>query len=230
MLQKQFLRVVAGILLAGALGACNLGKSPEPTPDVNALYTAAASTLISQMNDQQTQTAEAVSPTPLLSPTPLASFTPLPTFPVVSGLTPFGTPFTIGTPGAGVTPLATSAGPVVNGFAVGCNNSVLLSETVPDGTTMSAQHDFDKVWSLQNTGTCSWSIGYVFAFKGGDQLGGTDVKIETDAETTAPGHSNAFKVHLFAPKAAGTYQGYWQMKTDTGTWFGARVWFKIIVQ
>ena len=73
-----------------ALTACNIGRSPEPTPDVNALYTAAAETLIAQFNEQQTQTAQAVTPTPQASPTPLASPSPLPTF-ALPGLTPLGT-------------------------------------------------------------------------------------------------------------------------------------------
>jgi len=35
---------------------------------------------------------------------------------------------------------------------------------------------------------------------------------------------------LTAPSKAGTYQGYWQMKSDTGAFFGTRVWVKIVVQ
>jgi hypothetical protein len=197
---------------------------------VNALYTEAASTLVSQLNDQQTQTAQAASPTPEMSPTPLASFTPLPTFPVLGALTPFGTPFTLGTPGGGVTALPTSAGPVTNGMAVGCNNAAFIGETIPDGTTMNPQHTFDKVWSLQNTGTCSWDEGYTFAFKSGDQMGGTDIKIVKTADFTDPGHSQAFKVTMEAPKAPGDYAGYWQMKTDAGVWFGSLVSVKIVVQ
>ena len=46
---------------------------------------------------------------------------------------------------------------------------------------------------------------------------------------TQPGHSQAFVVHLQAPKAKGEYIGYWQMKTDAGEWFGSLVSIDIIV-
>lgn len=64
MLHRKTLAVVTAIAAALLLAACNIGKSPEPTPDVNALYTAAAETLVAQFNDQQTQTAQAATPTP----------------------------------------------------------------------------------------------------------------------------------------------------------------------
>jgi hypothetical protein len=224
--RKQYWLPVA-LAWAMALTGCNLGKSPEPTADVNAIYTAAAETLVSQLNDQLTQTAQAVPPTAAESPTPLPSFTPLSTFPVLAGLTPF----TIGTPGVGVTPQSSPLpGPIVNGMAVGCNNASFQGETIKDGTVMSVLHDFDKSWSLQNTGTCTWAVGYAFAFKSGEKLGGKDIKIVQDADVTNPGHSQTFIVHLAAPKTPGEYKGFWQMKDDTGVWFGSLVSVDIIVQ
>lgn len=220
--------VVGSLVLTAALAACNLAKASAPTPDTNALYTQAADTLIAQFSDQQTQTAAAVSPTPIASPTPLASLAPLSTLPV--GLTPFGT-LTFGTPAGGLTPLATlaPAGTVVNGMAVGCNNASFAGETIPDGTKIDAGASFKKAWQLENTGTCAWAKGYSFAFKSGDQMEGTDVKIINDADVTEPGHSNSFVVGMVAPSASGTYTGTWQMKDDKGTWFGSAVWVKIVV-
>jgi hypothetical protein len=227
MIRTRMSWVAAAAAVTAGLSACNLGKAPEPTPDVNALYTLAAQTLIVQSGLGETQTAAASSPT--LSPTPLASFTPLPTFGVASGLTPFAT-LTLGTPIAGLTPLPTqSSGGVVPGMAVGCNNAVLIGEKPADGTVMSSQKEFQKSWSLQNTGTCPWDENYSFAFKSGEQMSGEDIKIVSEEQFTEPGHSQAFIVHLAAPKAKGEYKGYWQMKSDTGEWFGALVWVDIIV-
>jgi hypothetical protein len=210
--------------------ACNLGKSPEPTPDIGAVYTAAAETLISQLGDQLTQTAQALPPPALASPTPLASFTPLPTFPVLGGLTPFGA-LAVGTAGTGIAPQSPAVpGPITNGMAVGCNNASFMEETIKDGTLMSTQHDFDKSWSLQNTGTCPWDEGYTFAFKSGERLGGKDIRILHAEDFTEPGHSQTFIVHMAAPRTPGEYVGSWQMKDDAGTWFGSQVWVKIVVQ
>ena len=227
MIRTRMYWVAAAAALTAGLSACNLGKAPEPTADVNALYTMAAQTLIVQSGLGETQTAAASSPT--ASPTPLGSFTPLPTFGVSSGLTPFAT-FTLGTPIAGLTALPTqSAGSSAGGMAVGCNNAVYLGQTVDDKTVMSPQKEFKNGWSLQNTGTCAWDENYTFAFKSGELMSGEDIRIVSEDQFTQPGHSQAFVVHLQAPKAKGEYIGYWQMKSDTGEWFGSLVSIDIIV-
>ena len=64
MLHKRYVRLVPVAALIFGISACNLGKAPEPTPDVNALYTVAAETLVAKVGLDQTQTAAASSPTP----------------------------------------------------------------------------------------------------------------------------------------------------------------------
>jgi hypothetical protein len=231
MLRKKILWIAAAIALSMVLVSCNLGKAPEPTIDANALYTAAANTLIAQLGEQQTQTAQSASATALVSPTPFATFTPLPTFPGLVGLTPFGT-FVLGTPALGITPLATAAVPGAASWPQGCNDATMISETWPKkegGTVVAKRQDFKKSWSLLNTGTCTWDEGYVFAFKSGERLSGEDQKIDDESEYTAPQHSQAFVLHLRAPSVPGYYRGNWQMKDDKGDWFGSLVYVEIIV-
>ena len=227
---KRLFWVVAVLLLTTVLTSCNIGKSPEPTADVNAIFTSAAGTMIAQLNDQQTQTALAVPPTSASSPTPLDTFTPLPTF--AQGSTVLGTPFLFNTPGTGLTPLAPLAtiapttGSGSTHFAVGCNDATFIGETVPDGTMVKPVKRFDKAWSLLNTGTCTWDEGYSFDFKSGDQLNGENILItkrNDSSSFTAPGHSQAFIVQMWAPGTAGEYKGFWQMKGDDGNWFGSIV-------
>ncbi len=226
MVHKRHLWGAAAVVLALAASSCNLGKSAEPTPDVSALYTVAAETLIAQSGLGETQTAAAASPT--ASPTVLASLTPLPTF-AVGGVPTFGT-FTINTTIPGLTPLPTQSGSgSTGGMAVGCNNAILIGEKPADGKVISPRDTFEKSWSLQNSGTCAWDEGYIFSFKSGERMSGDDVKIVSGDQFTDPGHSQAFIVHLQAPKAKGEYKGFWQMKSDAGEWFGALVWVDIIV-
>lgn len=206
------------------LAACNLGKSPEPTQDVNAIYTSVAETTMAQFNVQQTQTAQAV---PSATATAPATFTPLPTFPVLSGVTPLAT-----FPSGGTTPIAS---PVLGGgtggsTAVGCNDSAFVAETIPDGTTFSPGKNFTKTWQLQNTGTCAWDQGYAFTFVDGDHMSGADVTFKKSGDTTDPGHSQSFNIPLVAPSQAGEYKGYWQMQDDQGIAFGSRVWVDIVVK
>jgi hypothetical protein len=226
MLHKRLLGTVAATALAAILAGCNLGKSPAPTVDANALYTAAAATLISQLNDQQTQTAQ------VASPTALATFTPLPTFPLGPGLTPFGTAFTLGTgtPGLGITPLATLAGSVTNCYPVGADNACFNGETIKDGTKMSPLHSFKKCWDFLNGGTTTWDENYMFAFKSGERMDGVDIKIVLEKDFTKPGHTQNFCVPMNAPKSTGEHKGLWQMRNDAGVWFGSLVSVDIIVQ
>jgi len=232
---KKIIWAASVLSVTAALASCNIGKSPEPTPDVNAIFTSAAGTMVAQLNDQQTQTALAVPPTDQSSPTPLDTFTPQATFAL--GVTPFGTTFVFDTPGVGVTPLpplstSAPAGPGSTSFAVGCNNAEFIGETVPDGTIVKPAKRFDKAWSLLNTGTCTWDAGYSFDFKSGDQMQGQNVVLDNQSpktDFTAPGHSQAFVIHMWAPGTAGEYKATWQMKGDDGKWFGSLVSVDIIV-
>jgi D-alanyl-D-alanine carboxypeptidase len=75
MLVRKFPRRTLFILLTAALtlAACNVGATPAPTIDVNAINTAAFETAVAQIVVQQTQTALAApSNTPPPSNTPLS--------------------------------------------------------------------------------------------------------------------------------------------------------------
>src|SRR5215211_7166037 len=148
MLVRKFPRPTLLILLTAAwtLAACNVGATPAPTVDVNAINTAAHATAMGQISAQLTQTALAVpSNTPLPTDTPLSLATSgLPTLAAgasptagVSGTLPTlsfnTTPNT--TPLAGFTPLATSIAPTSGGVgstASGCNDALFVGETLPD--------------------------------------------------------------------------------------------------
>src|ERR1044071_2366390 len=98
MLVRKFPRPTLLILLTAALSlaACNVGATPAPTVDVNAINTAAVATAMGQISAQLTQTAlVAPTNTPLPTDTPLSLVT-APALPTTSvgGATPIG-----GTPG-----------------------------------------------------------------------------------------------------------------------------------
>ena len=230
---KKLFWTTAAVMLAAALTSCNLGRAPAaPTPDVNAIYTSAAQTMIAGLSSQQTQTAQAM---PRATATLAASFTPLPTFAIVgTGSVPFGTPgtpFVLGTPSTQMPTLPSGTG--LYSFPVGCSDAKEIGETDPyDGTVIAGGKLFDKGWSLLNVGTCKWDEGYSFAFKSGDQMQGENVvltKNSSNSDFTMPGHSQAFVIHMQAPRQPGESKGFWQMKNDAGQWFGSLVWVDIIV-
>ena len=215
--------LAALFLLSAILTACNMGATPAPTQDVGAIQTQAMGLVSTQMAMQQTQTAMAVPPTSLPSFTPAASVTPG-TFPTVRATT--GTPFIANTPAAGITPLTS---PVPTQVGDTCHRSAFIEDvTVPDGTEFKPGADFEKAWSIQNTGSCIWDDGYKLKYLGG-MLDGYDVPIDQTREFVKPGEIREFKVDLTAPLAEGYYEDCWKMVDDGGYFFGTPLCVKIVV-
>lgn len=208
-----------------ALTACNIGATPAPTADVGAISTSAAETYIADFSIQLTQTALAAPPTATPTYTLGPVFTPIDGAgtPAVPGVLPgAGTPISTGLP-------ATSAFPT---SAVGsqCNGSAFVADiTIPDGTIMKPGEDFKKTWSIQNTGTCAWTEGYVLAFVSGDDMDGYDLPIAKN-QSVAPGQIVNMSINMTAHIAEGTYIGYWRMRDPQGNYFGATLYYKIKVE
>ena len=211
-------------ILTVSLTSCNLGKAPEPTTDVSGVYTSVASTMVSQLNGQLTQTAQAAPPTALASPTVLDTLAPLPTL----ALTPLSTnaigststtPLVVSTPVSG-TPLAGGAAGS-SSTAVGCADSIFIQDiTIPDGTVETAGTVFQKTWRMRNTGTCAWGGGFKFAFAYGTKLGTGPLTITLTSDSVPAGGSKDFGITLTAPSVPNSYTGCWKMQTDQGYWFG----------
>ena len=240
---RQALLILLAVTLT--LAACNVGATPAPTTDVNAINTAALATAMAQISAQQTQTALAapsVAPLPTDTPLSLTAFA-LPTSAVASptgnaGVLPTvsfnTTPNT--TPLAGFTQLATSLPPTSSGqasTASGCNDGALVGETLPDKSEVTAGKEFVKAWEMKNTGTCDWDEGFVFAFQpdlSSSGIEGYDIVLKTSDRVIKPNKSESFVIKLTAPTTAGEYKGYWKMKDDAGNYFGSLVFFDVIVK
>jgi hypothetical protein len=218
----MFFRKIAWVtissLLALALSGCNLGATPAPTVDVNAIYTSAAETAFAAFAQQQTQTAQAASPTSLPTNTSQPTNTAIPTLSTpLGGATPFATL-------AISTPVGTLAGPQ-------CNDAAFIADvTVPDGTEMQPGQDFEKIWALQNSGTCRWDEGYIFAWVSGDDLDNQNFEIKTAGQFVEPGETAEFSIDLTAPLAKREYNACWRMTSDGGYFFGTFACVKIVVK
>jgi hypothetical protein len=221
-----------------SLAACNVGSTPAPTVDINAINTAAVATALGQISAQQTQTALAA---PVNTDTPAATDTAIPqaTFVLpttaVAGALPTlsfnTTPNT--TQVAGLTPISSPVAPV-NTAVLGdsCNNSIYVADvTIPDGTVLQPGVDFEKIWRVQNTGTCTWDDGYQLAFVSGDQaLDPVSFEFTDKADFVAGGATADIGVNLTAPNTAGDYTATWRMQSDNGTFFGTYLTVVIKVQ
>lgn len=197
---------ILGIML---LSACGSVTPSTPTLDINAIYTAAAQTVIVEL----TQTASASSPTPEATAT--GSLPPPTTTPLITR-----TPQLQPTPLVGVSPTQVS-----------CDNlsfdPLTVDVNIPDGTQMSPGQDFIKTWRIRNTGTCPWGAGYGLVFGYGTKMDGQPVAFTV---TVNPGEEVEVSVHFKAPNNPGEYLSSWRVANAAGSPFGKFFYVKISVR
>lgn len=236
--RKKTKQVLLNLLvLALVLAGCNFGQPAEPTIDINAQQTSIVSTTVAQFSIQFTQTAAAL---PSSTSTPTNTSAPLPTVPLPTSSAGASTPAAVGTlptisfnssPLPGFTPLASPASASTAAAGTLCDNSVFEGDvTIPDGTILRPGVDFQKIWAIRNTGTCTWDDGYKLVFYAGDRaIDPYDFLFRRTDDFVAPGEGINIGINLTAPLAVGQYQGHWKMQNDQGQWFGTflSVYFEV---
>lgn len=235
MFVRKSMRPVLYLLAAAMiLASCNMGATPAPTVDVNAVNTAAVATAMGQLSAQFTQTALAA---PTQTQVPTNTAISLPTFaagsavPTTAGGLPTvsfnSTPNT--TPLAGFTALPTvagSSGGPTQSLGDACNNNVFEGDvTIPDGTLMDGGQNFQKVWAVRNTGSCTWDDGYALVYIGGSNPDLDPVNYQfgrggDDSDFVSSGEGINLGINLTTPCAVGEYEGHWRMRDDRGNYFG----------
>ena len=195
--------VVTAVLLA----ACAPATPIEPTPDVLAIRTSAANTVVAEF----TLTAAAFTPT---SQPPTQ--TPTPEIPTETPTIAFATDPTLialGTPGA----LCDDAS----------YDGATVDVTILDDTVMTPAQQFVKTWKIKNTGTCSWGDGYVLIFSSGEKMDGQAVPLGVVVQ---PDQEIDVSVNFTAPIKLGQYSSTWVMANPQGYTFGKSIYVRIIVQ
>ena len=196
------------LLLCGLfLAACAPSTTPEPTPDVAAVRTSAASTV----EAKYTLTSAAFTPTP---PPPATETSE---------------------PEATATATEESATVITNeeGTPVELCDSLgydllTVDVNVPDNTIMSPGQDFIKTWRVKNNGACPWGAGYVLTYAGySNPMSGQFIAM---TEVIQPGQEVEVSVQFKAPDAAGEYLSAWTMQNPQGVSFPEIIFIKIIVQ
>ncbi len=211
MKNKLPIAALAGILL---LAACAPATPIEPTPDVLAVRTSAAYTVVAEF----TLTAAAFTPT---SQPPTE--TPIPEVPTATATEAFTndpTQAALGTPAA-----------LCDDYDW---NASTLDVTIIDGTLMTPSQEFVKTWKIRNTGICTWGDGYqlIFSYSNPPNVNMNGQPVPLTA-LVAPGDEVDVSVNLKAPTTPGEYTGYWQMVNAKGIPFGKKefiVSVKIVVQ
>jgi len=199
---KLFVTAILFMMLVAACGSANTSEQ-EPTPDVAAIRTSAASTVISQF----TLTA--------------AVFTVAPSLP-----TDTSAPEATST--ATVQPLAQVTNALGTTVALCDSLSFVADVNVPDDTSMSPGQDFVKTWKVKNSGSCPWGAGYKLVYAGyADDMSG---QFQPLSGVIQPGQEVEVSVQFKAPDAADQYLSAWQMSNPSGVTFPEIIFVKIIVQ
>lgn len=125
--------------------------------------------------------------------------------------------------------------PSATGSPIDCVDlaTFVADVTFPDGSTLTPGEPFLKIWSLQNSGNCSWTPSYSIVFFGGERMSASSVIAL--ATTVPPDDIVNLAVDMIAPILPGTYQGFWRLRNADGVLFGIgpdgdqSFWVKIVV-
>jgi len=165
-------------------------NAPQPAATLNALYTAAAETLVSMATQGAVTLAAQPSPTETLSistsnPVILETFTASPT-----------------------------SQPVVK-----CDAGAFVTDvTYPDGSIIGRNATFTKIWRIKNIGTCTWTTSYSLVFVDGEKFGAQSaISMPTSIGT---GQTVDIPIGLVTPGEDGRYKGYWMLRNASGVLFG----------
>ena len=212
----NFRFLAIAFLAAILLVACGTNAPASATPDVFAIHTFAAQTVVAELTQTaavNTQTPEATSTeigapsTATAVPTSVETVTPIPTE----------------TPTIAPT-IVVEASPT-DQF---CDNAVWVADiSVQDGTEMSPGQNFEKTWLIKNTGTCTWGEGYHMIFGYDEKMNGQPRALPA---IISPGETVEVTVVFTAPLTAGEYNSYWRMANTAGANFGEFLYVSIVVR
>jgi len=89
--------------------------------------------------------------------------------------------------------------------------------TIPDNTIVASNTAFTKIWSLKNTGTCTWDSSYLVAYISGTTMSQQPgYWIVPQGQTVTPGQTVDVSVGMTSPVKNGNYQSYWGLKKEQG--------------
>jgi VCBS repeat-containing protein len=96
--------------------------------------------------------------------------------------------------------------------------SFIMDVTIPDETYLPPEEDFEKIWRIENIGTCTWTSEYSLVLISGYYLGGPySAPMLGDVP---PGSVVDLSVDLTVPKYPGLYKSYWMLYSPENVLFG----------
>jgi hypothetical protein len=98
--------------------------------------------------------------------------------------------------------------------------------TIPDDTIVAPNQEFEKIWLVENSGTCNWEIDYTLRMVDGLPMGSATILA---LRPTVTGKQVEIEINFFAPTDAGRAFSKWQAHDPEGNPFGDEFFVQIIV-
>lgn len=213
--------IATALLVVLLVSACGPSATPaESTPDVAAVRTSAASTVVSQF------TLAAAAFTPTLPVAPVESDTAQPEATSTEA-------FTATPPVAQVTNAEGTTVALCDKYSW---DPETVDVNIPDNTPMSPGQDFIKTWKIKNIGTCTWGAGYkmVFSYSSSPNDDALNGVAQPLSAAIAPQQEVEVSVQFTAPDLPGTYFSVWTMQNAKGISFQGNdnkaLYVQIVVQ
>lgn len=112
---------------------------------------------------------------------------------------------------------------------VACTNSLLFisDRTLPDGTEVEPGAILDKIWEVENNGTCNFDELYRLKLIGGLELG---AKPEQALYPARSGVQFQIHIRFVAPQEAGAVRSAWQAFDPNNVPFGDPIYMEVVVK
>jgi hypothetical protein len=182
------------------------GPEQEPTPDVEAIFTAAAQTVAADLTK-----TEAAKPTNTDTPQPTATIANTSTPGTPIPLPGIGTPL----PGGALPGLSTATLPA-GGVSTGDKCEWVSNDPV-DGAVVDPKAKIDLVYTLKNSGTTTWTKEYTLRYYVGDKF--VDKNSFNLPEAVLPNTNGRAIADVTAPSTAGKYYATFVLTNAAGVNF-----------
>jgi hypothetical protein len=118
--------------------------------------------------------------------------------------------------------------PILPTPTITCENDLAFVDdvTIPDGSKFAPGDVIEKVWLVNNSGTCNWNADYRVRFIDGDPMG---AGLEQALFPARSGTEAEIRITFVAPNQAGLVLSSWQAYSPKGQPFGTIFYISIIV-
>jgi hypothetical protein len=205
--KKRTLSVIGVLLSLLWLAACRpTVPTSTPTLDLNPFRTEVAATVLAQVTRD-------LALTPSVTPPSSPTATNLPT----------STPSLTASPSPSATATLSSGTPKAGTQ----NQAQWVSQTIADDTIFAPGETFTMTWTLKNSGTSTWTAGYLLRYYSGNTFGAP--KEISMGREVLPGGEIDISIHMKAPANPGSYRTDWVMSNENRANFKEPVYLKIKV-